>query len=135
MNSGKESVDTIKVLNILTPLKTRVISKPLPVLLTESILGKMATDRELRILTEPKRQMILVIWLSTETTQQSMDSVNSRFLHVWYMSLNMRKPAFRICENKDADQFRGDREADQRLCFRYTYSTIPLLPKSEISSL
>ena len=27
------------------------------------------------------------------------------------------------------------READQRLCFRYTDSTIPLLPKSEISSL
>ena len=32
----------------------------------------------------------------------------------------MRKPAFYICENKDADQLRGDREADQRLCFRYT---------------
>ena len=32
----------------------------------------------------------------------------------------MRKPAFGICENKDADQLRGDREADQRLCFRYT---------------
>ena len=46
----------------------------------------------------------------------------------------MRKPAFCICENKDADQLRGDREADQRLCFRYTDSTIPLLPKSEISS-
>ena len=30
--------------------------------------------------------------------------------------------------NKDADQFRGDREADQRLCLRYTESTIPLLP-------
>ena len=41
----------------------------------------------------------------------------------------------RICENKDADQLRGDREADQRLCFRYTDSTIPLLPKSKISSL
>ena len=27
------------------------------------------------------------------------------------------------------------READQRLCFRYIASTIPLLPKSEISSL
>ena len=26
------------------------------------------------------------------------------------------------------------RSADQRLCFRYTDSTIPLLPKSEISS-
>ena len=37
-----------------------------------------------------------------------------------------------ICENKDADQLRGNREADQRLCFRYTDSTIPLLSKSEI---
>ena len=52
-----------------------------------------------------------------------------------YMSLVMRKPAFCICENKDADQLRGNREADQRLCFRYTDSTIPLLHKSEISSL
>ena len=36
----------------------------------------------------------------------------------------MRKPVICICENKDADQ---------RLCFRYTDSTIPLLPKYEIS--
>ena len=41
----------------------------------------------------------------------------------------MRKTDFCICENKDADQLRGNREADQRLCFRYTDSTIPLLPK------
>ena len=47
----------------------------------------------------------------------------------------MRKPAFCICENKDADQLRGNREADQCFCFRYTDSTILLLPKSEISSL
>ena len=47
----------------------------------------------------------------------------------------MRKPDFCICENKEADQLRGNREADQCLCFRYTDSTIPLLPKSEISSL
>ena len=47
----------------------------------------------------------------------------------------VRKPAFYICENKDADQLRGNREADQRLCFRYTDSTIPILPKSEISML
>ena len=46
----------------------------------------------------------------------------------------MRKPAFCICENKDADQLRGNREADQRLGFRYIDSTIPLLSKSEISS-
>ena len=50
------------------------------------------------------------------------------------MSLVMRKPAFCICENKDADQPCGNREADQRLCFRYTDTTIPLLSKSEISS-
>ena len=47
----------------------------------------------------------------------------------------MRKPTFCICENKYADQLRGDREADQRLCFRYIGSTISLLSKSEISSL
>ena len=47
----------------------------------------------------------------------------------------MRKPTLSICENKDADQLRGNREADQRLCFRYIIGTIPLLSKSEISSL
>ena len=52
-----------------------------------------------------------------------------------YMSRVMRKPAFCICENKDADQLRGNREADQRLCFRYIDSTIPLLPIYKISSL
>ena len=54
---------------------------------------------------------------------------------VAYMSLVMRKPDFCIYENKDADQLRRNHEADQRLYFRYTDSTIPLLPKSEISSL
>ena len=47
----------------------------------------------------------------------------------------MIKPTTCICENKDADQLRGNREADQRLCFRYTGSTIPLLSRSKISSL
>ena len=47
----------------------------------------------------------------------------------------MRKPDFCICKNKDADQLRGNREADKRLCFRYMDSTIPLLSKSEILSL
>ena len=51
------------------------------------------------------------------------------------MSRIVRKPDFCICKNKDADQLRGNREADQGLCFRYSESTIPLLPKSEISSL
>ena len=50
------------------------------------------------------------------------------------MSRLVGKPTICICENKDADQLRGNREADQRLCFRYSDSTIPLLLKSEISS-
>ena len=52
-----------------------------------------------------------------------------------HMSLVMRKPDFCISENKDADQLRGNREADQRLCFHYTDSTIPLIPKYQITSL
>ena len=50
------------------------------------------------------------------------------------MSRLMGKPTICICENKDADQLRSNCEADQRLCFRYTDSTLPLLFKSEISS-
>ena len=46
----------------------------------------------------------------------------------------MGKPTICIGENKGADQLRGNREADQRLCFRYSDSTIPLLLKSEIQS-
>ena len=43
----------------------------------------------------------------------------------------MRKPTICMGKNKDADQLRGNREADQRLCFRYTDSTFPplLIPK------
>ena len=44
-----------------------------------------------------------------------------------YMSRITRKPDFCQCENKCADQLRSNCEADQRLCFRYTDSTIPLL--------
>ena len=47
----------------------------------------------------------------------------------------VRKPAFCKCENKEADQLPGNREADQCLCFRYTDRTLSLLPKYEISSL
>ena len=47
------------------------------------------------------------------------------------MSRDARKPDFCLCENKGADQLRGNREADQRLCFRYMDSTFPplLIPK------
>ena len=46
----------------------------------------------------------------------------------------MGKQTICIGENKGAGQLRGNREADQRLCFRYSDSTIPPLPNSKISS-
>ena len=62
------------------------------------------------------------------------DKIFSKYNNL-HLSRVMRKPTFCIRENKDEDQLRGHREADQRLCFRYIDSTIPLLSKSEISSL
>ena len=47
------------------------------------------------------------------------------------LSRVVRKPDFCLCENKAADQLRSNCEADQRLCFRYTNSTSPLLSKSK----
>ena len=46
----------------------------------------------------------------------------------------MGKPTICLGENKGADQLRSNCEADQRLCLRYTNSTIPHLLKSKISS-
>ena len=43
----------------------------------------------------------------------------------------MRKPDFCLCENKGASNC----EADQRLCFRYSDSTVPLVLKSKIFKL
>ena len=48
------------------------------------------------------------------------------------LSHHMGKPTICIGENKGADQLRSYCEADQRLCFRYTDRTIPLLSKSKI---
>ena len=46
----------------------------------------------------------------------------------------MRKPAFGIFENKEADQLCGNRTADQHLCLRYISITIPVPPKSEFQA-
>ena len=43
----------------------------------------------------------------------------------------MGNPTICIGENKGADQLCGNREADQRLCFCFTDSSIPLLSKSK----
>ena len=70
-----------------------------------------------------------------EYKQRSLKTFLNKVLKNGYnLSGVVRKPAFCICENKDADQLRGDREADQRLCFRYMVRVIPLVSKSKISS-
>ena len=62
--------------------------------------------------------------------------VNNLHMHIYAMhNLHMHIYAMNICETKDADQLRGNREADQRLCFRYMVSTLSLLSESKISSL
>ena len=51
------------------------------------------------------------------------------------MSRVRRKLDFCLCENKGADQLCSNCTADQRLCFRYSDSTIPLLLIAKISSI
>ena len=46
----------------------------------------------------------------------------------------MSKPDFCLCENNGADHLHSNCKADQHLCFCYTDSTIPLLPKFQASS-
>ena len=47
----------------------------------------------------------------------------------------MRKQTFCICENKDADQLRGNGEADQRLFLYYVDNAILLLSNPKIKAL
>ena len=78
--------------------------------------------------------MLKIIPTSSESDQYSSAQKEISKFPLMYMSLVVRKTDFCICENKDAEKLCGNREDDQRLCFRYTDSTSPLLPKSEISS-
>ena len=95
--------------------------------------------------------MILVLWcFGLDFKSQSRDLTGGGVLlhhgdvltnkrspapsRMYYLSRVVRNAVFCIRENKDADQLRGNREADQRLCFRYTDSTTPLVSKSEVSS-
>ena len=65
-----------------------------------------------------------------EESARNRSQISSKYHN---LSCVMRKPAFCICESKDADQLCSNCTADERLCFRYKDSTITLL-KSKISS-
>ena len=94
------------------------------------MMGWWPHNRDGRHSPEPVDRLPLTLVYSSWDSSQSWI-----VLALNHMSLVMRRPGFCIFENKNADQLRGNREADQRLCFRYTDSTIPLLSKPEISSL
>ena len=79
-----------------------------------------------------KKKLFFYVLLSTLV--QSLDLLKLKLDFQNWPGLE-KKTDFCICENKDADQLRGNQEIDQRLCFRYIDNTIPPLPKSEISSL
>ena len=81
----------------------------------------------------PKSTLLQQGHLKIRTFANKIDRDNDLYAQ-FYLSRPMGKPTICIGENKDADQLRGNREADQRLCFRYSDSTIPLLLKSKISS-
>ena len=74
--------------------------------------------------------------ISSDYNQSATGLLLVTLIHISLnMSRCMGKPTICIGENKVAEQLRSNCEADQRLCFRYTDSTIPLLSKSKISSL
>ena len=69
--------------------------------------------------------------LATAVAHTTINTVARSYIK---MSRLVGKPTMCIGENKDADQLRGNREADQHLCFRHMDSTIPFLLISKVSS-
>ena len=68
-------------------------------------------------------------WKSSEVANQM---TLSKIRKAYKLSHLMKKHALCQCENKCVDQLCGNCAADQHLRFRYTDSTISLLPKAEI---
>ena len=99
-----------------------------------NVLPTLNILTDLKEPTDRKRALTILMRRKTECNTEAHISIEISGELVHYISRLMTKPTICICENKDADQLRGNREADQRLCFRYTDSTVPVLLKSEISS-
>ena len=67
----------------------------------------------------------------------SKDIESHALCNLWRRNLTrcIRQPTICLCETKDADQLCSNCTADQRLCFRFSDSTIPLLLKCKLSCI
>ena len=73
--------------------------------------------------------------LDFDTFFKYLDMMQSGYIVCLLSEPRNEKNDFCPCENKGTDQLHSNCEADLRLCFHCTHNTIPLLPKSKISSL
>ena len=104
------------------------------------IVGHVSYEKEMMVmmmlLMMIQREKGINIMISCQdfVAYSCMPNFQNYSQHHYNTSRIVRKPDFRLCENKGADQLRSNCEADQRLCFRYSDNTISLLLKSEILS-
>ena len=70
--------------------------------------------------------------VSSKPQLSVMDACIVFRLYIYKMCHVMRIPVFCICESKGADQLGTNYAADQRFCFRYIDSAIPLPSKSAL---
>ena len=78
--------------------------------------------------------ILMICYLNHDYMIRQVCVIPVGMLYILDKSL-MRKPDFRLYENYDADQISSNCTGDQRLCFRHSDSTSPLLLKSKISSV
>ena len=92
-------------------------------------------NQQLRLFQTPEFANLLIVqkYKIQEINFVQKKNPNLQYFEIYIqqMSRVMRKPTFCICENKGADQLCSVCKADQRLCFCYKDSTVPLLSKSE----
>ena len=75
-----------------------------------------------------------LIWISNIAQFDTPATVHTNERLRLY-KLRLQKIGSLHMPKQDTGQLSGNHAADQHLCFHYMNSTMPLLPKSEISSL
>ena len=90
----------------------------MPIAKTKVLITCTVTAADLRLCFRICKKPVLSKGGSILTEEQSNhQSLHCLPFYLHHLSRVVRKPAFCICENKDADQLRSNRKADQRLCF------------------